>query len=247
MCGRFIQISHPEVIRLGIPDLLIDPAVQGEFCCPGTISRHTEHFHLLNTERPTLTLHTLGLIPSWARDPSMGARMITPGRTLKEKISFKGPFRKRRCISCRRITNGSPRAESGCPIFIRMERTPARSAWGGPGDRWKDIRTGARSSPAPSSLPLPTNLARSDPQNGCPHPEEQKITRLARFRHSRDETLMQCIAPSAGNDGGIRGVTAREQPVVRLPRVHPRPHGMRPPGRKPAPETLAPTTPLCAA
>ena len=40
-----------------------------------------------------------GLVPSWAEDPSMGNRMINArSETAAEKPSFRGAFRKRRCI-----------------------------------------------------------------------------------------------------------------------------------------------------
>jgi len=40
-----------------------------------------------------------GLVPSWAKDPSVGARMINArGETLAEKPSFRSAFAKRRCL-----------------------------------------------------------------------------------------------------------------------------------------------------
>lgn len=40
-----------------------------------------------------------GLVPSWAKDPAMGARMINArGETVAEKPSFKAAFRRRRCL-----------------------------------------------------------------------------------------------------------------------------------------------------
>jgi putative SOS response-associated peptidase YedK len=40
-----------------------------------------------------------GLIPSWAKDPSIGARMINArAETLAEKPAFRSAFRKRRCL-----------------------------------------------------------------------------------------------------------------------------------------------------
>ncbi len=41
-----------------------------------------------------------GLIPSWAKDPSIGNRMINArAETLTEKPSFKQAFARRRCLS----------------------------------------------------------------------------------------------------------------------------------------------------
>ena len=40
-----------------------------------------------------------GLIPPWAKDPSIGAKMINArGETLTEKPSFRNAFRRRRCL-----------------------------------------------------------------------------------------------------------------------------------------------------
>ncbi len=40
-----------------------------------------------------------GLIPSWADDPQIGSRMINArSETVSEKPSFRGAFRKRRCL-----------------------------------------------------------------------------------------------------------------------------------------------------
>jgi putative SOS response-associated peptidase YedK len=40
-----------------------------------------------------------GLIPSWSKDPTIGARMINArAETLGEKPSFRGPFRYKRCL-----------------------------------------------------------------------------------------------------------------------------------------------------
>ena len=40
-----------------------------------------------------------GLIPSWAKDPTMGSKMINArGETVAEKPSFRSAFRRRRCL-----------------------------------------------------------------------------------------------------------------------------------------------------
>lgn len=46
-----------------------------------------------------LSLMRWGLIPSWAKDPAIGARMFNArAETLAEKPSFKHAFRKKRCL-----------------------------------------------------------------------------------------------------------------------------------------------------
>src|SRR5438309_1302691 len=50
-------------------------------------------------ERPRLSLLRWGLIPSWATDPSIGARTINArAETVASKPSFKEPLRRQRCL-----------------------------------------------------------------------------------------------------------------------------------------------------
>ena len=47
----------------------------------------------------TLEMMHWGLIPSWAKDPSIGARMINArAETVSEKPSYRSAFKKRRCL-----------------------------------------------------------------------------------------------------------------------------------------------------
>lgn len=46
-----------------------------------------------------LTLLRWGLVPSWAKDPDIGARMINArAETVSEKPAFRAAFRRRRCL-----------------------------------------------------------------------------------------------------------------------------------------------------
>jgi putative SOS response-associated peptidase YedK len=56
---------------------------------------------LVTAERPGRQLHMFrwGLIPSWADDPAVGARMINAcAESVASKPSFRSAFRKRRCL-----------------------------------------------------------------------------------------------------------------------------------------------------
>ncbi|MCS7070702.1 MAG: SOS response-associated peptidase, partial [Anaerolinea sp.] len=60
----------------------------------------TQSVYVITGERPReLSLLRWGLIPSWAKDRSIGSKLIN-GRaeTLEEKPSFRTAFQKRRCI-----------------------------------------------------------------------------------------------------------------------------------------------------
>ena len=54
---------------------------------------------LANDGKNTADFFVWGLIPGWAKDPTIGARMINArGETLGEKPSFRGPYRYKRCL-----------------------------------------------------------------------------------------------------------------------------------------------------
>jgi putative SOS response-associated peptidase YedK len=57
--------------------------------------------HAADGDRPTRQLHRLrwGLVPSWAKDPSVGSRMINArAETVAAKPSFRAAFARRRCL-----------------------------------------------------------------------------------------------------------------------------------------------------
>jgi putative SOS response-associated peptidase YedK len=54
---------------------------------------------LQNSESPEFRLMRWGLIPRWAKDPSMGSKLINARcETLHEKPSFRSAFKSRRCL-----------------------------------------------------------------------------------------------------------------------------------------------------
>ncbi len=54
---------------------------------------------LANSERRELAMLRWGLIPSWAKDVAMGARLINArAETVAEKPSFRSAFKRRRCL-----------------------------------------------------------------------------------------------------------------------------------------------------
>lgn len=65
-----------------------------------------------------------GLIPSWAKDPSIGNRMINArAETLAEKPSFKHAYKRRRCLV---LADGfyewrkNPGSKTKTPMYIRL-------------------------------------------------------------------------------------------------------------------------------
>jgi putative SOS response-associated peptidase YedK len=78
---------------------------------------------LVDDDERHLEMLKWGLIPSWADDPSMGSRMINArSETAAEKPSFRGAFKKRRCLivadgfyEWQKVNGGKQ------PYYIRME------------------------------------------------------------------------------------------------------------------------------
>lgn len=96
MCGRFAFYSpHEAVVRLfGVaPDPAIEPRYNiapTQFVA--TVRSDAEH-------RRALAMLHWGLVPSWAKERAIGARMINArAETLGEKPSFRNAWRKRRCL-----------------------------------------------------------------------------------------------------------------------------------------------------
>jgi len=88
-------------------------------------------------------IHTLkwGLIPSWAKDPAMGNRLINArAETIEEKPSFRSSFRKRRClVPADGFYEWQVRGKEKFPQYIRM-RTDGLFAFAGLWSEWDSGR-----------------------------------------------------------------------------------------------------------
>jgi putative SOS response-associated peptidase YedK len=95
MCGRFILLTDLSVIRerfdvgetalasLPVGDLLPGQSIPAVIC----------------DGQNRLVFLRWGLIPSWAKDPAIGGKMINArAETLSEKPSFREAFKGRRCL-----------------------------------------------------------------------------------------------------------------------------------------------------
>jgi len=99
MCGRFTLITEPERLKevFDISDISNYQFAPQYNIAPtqmvATILYSSE------TEKRQCQLLRWGLIPSWAKDSKMGARMINArAETLAEKPSFRSAFKRRRCL-----------------------------------------------------------------------------------------------------------------------------------------------------
>jgi putative SOS response-associated peptidase YedK len=95
MCGRFSNTKSPQKIkeRYPIADLPLNYKPRYN------IAPSQEVLVVVEQEKPILTMMRWGLIPSWAKDPSIGNQMINArGESIREKPSFKRAFQQRRCL-----------------------------------------------------------------------------------------------------------------------------------------------------
>jgi putative SOS response-associated peptidase YedK len=101
MCGRFALITPGEEIAETF-QLAETPALAPRYNIAPTqpvaavrIAPHSPH----DQQRRELALLHWGLIPTWAKDPSIGARLINArSETAAEKPSFRSAFKYRRCL-----------------------------------------------------------------------------------------------------------------------------------------------------
>jgi len=97
MCGRFVAASPPAEIAayFGVDEVADTPFEPNFNVAP------TSDVYVVYTEGTTRRLDPLrwGLIPSWAKEASVGNRMFNArGETIATKGAFKSSFARRRCI-----------------------------------------------------------------------------------------------------------------------------------------------------
>ncbi|MFQ5412949.1 MAG: SOS response-associated peptidase [Phycisphaerae bacterium] len=140
MCGRYTLTKPPVDLanQLHLPD--VSALVPRYNIAP------TQQVPVVRVTPGGLVVDLLrwGLIPAWAKDPSIGARMINArAETVADKPSFRSAFRQRRCLV---LTDGfyewQKTAGGKVPHYIRM-RDGGAFAFAGLWERWspRDVRT----------------------------------------------------------------------------------------------------------
>ncbi|QQE10359.1 SOS response-associated peptidase [Planctomycetota bacterium] len=121
MCGRYVLTHEEHLLEEWLEaalDIYLKPRYNIAPTQPIPIARIEPE-----TKRRHITFAFWGLIPSWSKDPSIGSKLINArSETLREKPSFKGNFKYRRCLipasgfyEWKAITKG-PKT----PHYIRM-------------------------------------------------------------------------------------------------------------------------------
>jgi putative SOS response-associated peptidase YedK len=99
MCGRYASSRKPEALA---EEFAIQAPVAQELKPDWNVAP-TKRVYTVVQRRPeeprSLEVMRWGLVPSWAKDPSIGQRMINARvETITEKPSFKRAFASRRCL-----------------------------------------------------------------------------------------------------------------------------------------------------
>jgi putative SOS response-associated peptidase YedK len=135
MCGRYALTSPPEVIAQRF-NLLWVPEFSAHYNIAPTqmipVVRETE-------QGRALALLKWGLIPFWAKDPSMGVKLINArAETLAIKPAFRSAYRRRHClIPADAFYEWKPIAGRKQPYCIRMA-DQAPFAMAGLWEHWVD-------------------------------------------------------------------------------------------------------------
>jgi len=118
MCGRFTLTADISTLQESFPFVEMPQGMQPHF----NIAPTQPVAVVPNDGRNKLDFFVWGLIPSWAKDPNIGSRLINArAETLHEKPSFRTAFRRRRCLVLADGFYEWRQAERGkTPMYIRL-------------------------------------------------------------------------------------------------------------------------------
>lgn len=118
MCGRFVLAADGNAIQQQF-NLTETPTIEARY----NIAPTQPVAVITNAEPTALTYHRWGLIPSWAKDPSIGSRMINArAETAHEKPSFRSAFKRRRClIPASGFYEWTKRDSGKVPMYIHLD------------------------------------------------------------------------------------------------------------------------------
>ena len=122
MCGRFTLTVDPSELQETFPEFTIPVA---DFGGRYNIAPTQPVAVVPNNGENRLDFFTWGLVPFWAKDPSIASRMINArAETLAEKSSFKHAYKRRRCLI---FADGFfewqsvPGNKTKIPMYIRLK------------------------------------------------------------------------------------------------------------------------------
>lgn len=95
MCGRFTLAIDRQKLEQAFPDFAPPAEVRSRY----NVAPTQPVAVVPNNGANRIEYFSWGLVPSWAKDPKMGNRMINArSETAHEKPSFRAAFKRRRCL-----------------------------------------------------------------------------------------------------------------------------------------------------
>lgn len=195
MCGRYVSATPPDELAAYFGASVADVLADGGLAPSYNVAPTNDVYAVIEGPAgPVLTVMHWGLVPMWAKDVKIGAKMINArSETLASKAAYKHAFRKQRCLipadgfyewkllEGQLTAKGRPAKQ---PMYItRLDGEPLAIA--GLWERWRDpsdpsadvlhsatiITTSANATMAPIHDRMPVILPASrwhewlDPQN----------------------------------------------------------------------------------
>ena len=121
MCGRYTLAAEISTLQEAFPGFVFPAQLPLRY----NVTPGQEILLIPNTGENRAEVFRWGLVPSWAKDPKIGNRMINArAETLAEKPSFRTAYRKRRCLI---LADGfyewrqDPGVKGKTPMYIRLK------------------------------------------------------------------------------------------------------------------------------
>jgi putative SOS response-associated peptidase YedK len=162
MCGRFVIAASPELLadRFTVDEVQFDEHAPDYNVTPRAMVPIVRD-RPARDDRPDLRVLSMvrwGLVPSWAKDPSIGDRLINArSETVATTNSYKTAFARRRCIvpadafyewtSATRAPAGVPRSKAPRQPYLVHRRDGEPMAFAGLWEIWRDERVADRDDP----------------------------------------------------------------------------------------------------
>lgn len=216
MCGRYASSRRPEDLaeEFDIAEVRVPAALEPDYNVAPTkevyavVERPPSKESVEPPERQLRVL-TWGLVPSWAKDPSIGSRMINARmETVAEKPAYKRAFAKRRCLlpadgyfewypTQERTKAGKPRKQ---PFFIRP-KDHGVLAMAGLYEIWRDP---AKSDDDPDRFRWTCTVITTEAEDSVGHIHDRMPLMVERSRWSAwldpraaQDHLLELLVPAA--------------------------------------------------
>lgn len=136
MCGRFAFYSPSEAVT-ALFNVSFNVDIQARYNIAPT--QFVAAIRRDEQQGEEVAMLRWGLVPFWARDPSIGNRMINArAETVAEKPSYRAAFRKRRCLILADGFYEWRKEESGKTPYFISQANGEPFAFAGLWERWQD-------------------------------------------------------------------------------------------------------------